>query len=83
MKIVFDTSAKVRAIHEEMLRRRSPDDSFRAAQELTRFAHQLAFDTVRRNDPDLTDDEIWLRLAEERLGADMVRKVRERRAKAS
>ncbi|HEY0157228.1 MAG TPA: hypothetical protein VGF28_08090 [Thermoanaerobaculia bacterium] len=83
MKLLSDTSDKVRAIHEEMLRRRTPEESFRTAQQLTQFVHQLAFDNLRAQHPELTEEEAWLKLAAERLGADVVRKVNARRAKAS
>jgi hypothetical protein len=83
MKLLSDTSPKVRAIHNELLRRRSPEESFRMAQQLTLFVQQLAFDNLRQVHPELSDDELWLKLASERLGADIVRKACEQRSKAS
>lgn len=83
MKLFHDASEKVRAIHDEMLRRRTPEESFRRAQQLTQFVHQLAFDNLRAQHPELTADEAWLKLAGERLGKDVVRRVYARRAKAS
>ncbi|MEA2464927.1 MAG: hypothetical protein QOJ98_2674 [Acidobacteriota bacterium] len=83
MKLFSDTSEKVRRIHDEMLRRKTPEESFRMAQQLTLFAQQLAFDTLRDARPDLSDDEVWLKLAADRLGADMVRKIYASISKAS
>jgi len=83
MKLFSDTSEKVRAIHDEMLRRKTPEESFAMAQQLTLFAQQLAFDSLRDARPDLSDEEVWLKLAADRLGADVVRKVYGTSLKAS
>lgn len=83
MKLLSDVSDKVRAIHDEMLRRKSGEESFRTAQQLTLFVHGLAFNSVREQHPELSDDEIWLKLAAERLGEDVVSKVYPRWRKAS
>jgi hypothetical protein len=83
MKLFSDTSEKVRAIHDEMLRRKTPEESFQMAQQLTLFVQQLAFDNLRDARPDLSDDEVWLTLAADRLGADVVRRVYAGSLKAS
>lgn len=78
MKCPLDTSAKAQAMHDELLRRKTPEERFRMAQEFTIGAQKLAFASLRQEHPDWSDDEIWLSLAERRLGADVVRKVRDR-----
>ncbi|HEX8251878.1 MAG TPA: hypothetical protein VF846_01930 [Thermoanaerobaculia bacterium] len=75
MKLFSDTSEKVRAIHDDMLRRKSAQERLQMAQTWTIGAQNLAFAAMRQRRPELTDDEIWLKLAGRRLGADVVRKV--------
>ncbi|HYO75631.1 MAG TPA: hypothetical protein VE010_04145 [Thermoanaerobaculia bacterium] len=83
MKLLSDTSAKARAVHDALLRRKTPEESFETARQLTLFVQHLAFSNVRERNPDLSDDEIWLTLASERLGPDVVRKIYTQRHKAS
>lgn len=43
--------------------------------EITLAVQRLAFTGLRSKHPNDTDDEIWLRLAAKRLGADYVAKI--------
>jgi len=42
---------------------------------LTLMVQELAFTGMRMRHPEASDDEIWLRLAVDRLGAEVVKKV--------
>ena len=75
MKLFLDTTPKARLVYEESLRRKTPEESLRIAQELTLAGQQIAFAGMRERHPDLSDDDIWLKLAVLRLGEDVVRKV--------
>jgi hypothetical protein len=75
MPVLSDTTERARLVHEDVLRRKSPLQRLRMAQELTIGLQKIAFAAMRQRNPELTDDEIWMRLAERRLGADVVRSV--------
>lgn len=81
MNVLSDTRPSARTLHEDLLRRKTPEESFEIARGLTRSVQMVAFDSVRQRHPELSDDEVWLKLAAERLGAEVVRKVYERRTK--
>lgn len=78
MKVPLDTTPKMQAIQDELLRRKTPEERFRMAQEFNLGLQRLAFASLRQEHPEWSDDEIWLELAKRRLGEDVVRKVRER-----
>ncbi len=70
-----DTTSEVQAKRDELLRAMSGEERLRVVQELTLGVQQLAFAGLRQRHPDLPDDELWLKLAARRLGADVFRKV--------
>ncbi len=59
----------------DILRRMTAAQKAQLTSELTLAVQQLAFAGERDSDPAATDDQIWLRLAARRLGADIVRKA--------
>ncbi len=67
--------AAVRFLDVRVVRRKTPEERLRMAQELTLAVQQIAFDGMRERHPELSDDDIWLKLAVLRLGEDVVRKV--------
>jgi hypothetical protein len=70
-----DTGEKADRFQFDMLRRMSPSERAVLMTELTLSAQRLAFAGLRLRHPNASDDEIWLRLAARRLGAETVRKV--------
>jgi len=62
-------------LHVEILRGMTAQQKAQLTSELTLAVQQLAFAGARRDDPAATDEEIWLRLASRRLGADVVQEV--------
>lgn len=70
-----DTSASADRMQFDILRRMSPQQRLALMTELTLTAQRLAFLGLRSRYPDATDDEIWLRLAAHRLGAERVAKI--------
>jgi hypothetical protein len=70
-----DTTPEARLGYEESLRRMTRDERIRMAQELTLSAQRIAFAEMRERYPELSDDDIRLKLAVVRLGEDVVRKV--------
>lgn len=75
MPVLTDTTQKARLIHEDVLRRKSPQQRLRTAQELTIGLQRIAFAAMRQRSPELTEDEIWMRLAARRLGREIALKV--------
>ncbi|HVE72538.1 MAG TPA: hypothetical protein VNI54_14330 [Thermoanaerobaculia bacterium] len=71
----MDTSKKAWDLQFELLRRKTGEERLEMARQMTLFVQQLAFAGVRQRHPELTDDEIWLKLAAARLGADVLKKV--------
>lgn len=70
-----DTTLQARLVQEELLRRKTPQQRLRMAQELTIGLQKITFAAMRQRLPDLSDEEIWLRLAARRLGPAVMRKV--------
>jgi hypothetical protein len=70
-----DTSPDADQVQLELLQRMSPAQRGELMTQLTLAVQQLAFAGKKQRFPDATDDEIWLRLAADRLGADVVKKV--------
>ena len=70
-----DTSEAADRIQFDLLRRMTPNERAQRMAELTRMVQQLAFAGMRARYPEATDDEIWLRLAAQRLGRETMRKV--------
>lgn len=71
----MDTSKKAWDLQFAILRQKTPEERLEMARQMTLFVQRLAFDGLRAQYPDLPDDELWLKLAARRLGADVVRKV--------
>ena len=71
----MDTPKKVWDLQFELLRRKTPEERLEMARQMTLFVQRLAFEGLRAQYPDLSDDEIWLKLAARRLGADVFRRV--------
>jgi predicted alpha-1,6-mannanase (GH76 family) len=70
-----DTAPEMQAKRDALLRAMSGEERLRIARELTLGVQRLAFAGLRQRYPDLSDDELWLKLAARRLGVDVVRKV--------
>jgi hypothetical protein len=60
-----DVSAEVYAIQLSILRAQTPAQKFRAAVEMSDFAHRLAQTGLRERHPDCTDENVGRMLAEE------------------
>ncbi len=71
----MDTPKKVWDLQFELLRRKTPEERLEMARQMTLFVQRLAFEGLRAQYPDLSDDEIWLKLAARRLGREVVLKV--------
>lgn len=70
-----DTDPNVLEIRDARLREMSERQRAEILTGLTLSVQQLAFAGMRERFPQAADDEIWLRLAVSRLGAEMVRKA--------
>ncbi len=75
MNLFLNTAREAGLVYDETLRRMTDEEKIRLCQRLTLAAQQVAFDRMRERYPDLSDRDIWLKLAVERLGEDLVRKV--------
>jgi len=70
-----DTRTSADQVHFDILRKMSAQERLALMTQLTLSVQRLAFTGLRSKYPDSTDDEIWLRLAAKRLGADRVAKI--------
>lgn len=70
-----DTSLDADDVQFEILRRMTPVERAALMTELTLAVQDLAMAGMRARHPNASDDELRLRLAVHRLGADTVRKV--------
>ena len=70
-----DTSEQADRVQFEIWSRMSVEQKAQLLTALTRDVQRLAFAGMRARYPEATDDEIWLRLAVQRLGRETVRKV--------
>ena len=70
-----DTSEEADRMQFAILREMSINDKAKLLMELNAMVQQLAFAGMRRRYPNASDDEIWLRLAAQRLGRETVKKV--------
>jgi hypothetical protein len=75
MPPLHDTSPEMIERQFAQLRAMSGVERLELARQLTLAVQQLASIGMRRRYPEATDEEIWLRLAAERLGRDVVLKV--------
>lgn len=71
----LDTPKKVWDLQFELLRRLTPQQRWEIGREMTLAWQRNVFAMLRGQYPDLSDDEIWLKLAVRRLGRDVVRTV--------
>jgi hypothetical protein len=70
-----DTSAAADSVQLELLREMSPAARAERMTALTLAVQRLALAGMRRRHPLASEDELWLRLAAQRLGPEVVRKV--------
>lgn len=70
-----DTSPEMIERQFARLRAMSGVERLELARQLTIAVQRLAFIGMRRRYPHAADDELWLRLAADRLGRDVVLKV--------
>lgn len=70
-----DTDPSAARLQESLLRALPEQQRAEIARGLTLSVQRLAFAGMRARFPSASDDEIWLRLAVHRLGAEMVRKA--------
>lgn len=73
--MLSDTSSDAAEKYYESLRQLGEAGRAELARQLTLAVQRLAFTGLRQRFPAVSDDEIWLRLAVERLGPDLVRDV--------
>lgn len=66
-----DTSAEAEQVVLEIARRRTPGEKAARVWAMMEYVHNLAFAALRRQHPDLTDDEIRFRLTARRLGREL------------
>ena len=71
----LDTPKKVWDLQFDMLRRKTPEERLEMARQMTLSIQHLALTHLRQEHPDLSDDELWLKLAARRLGREVVHKV--------
>lgn len=71
----LDTSPAADRIQFERLRAMSPEQRGAILTALTLTVQELALAGLRQRYPVATEDELWLRLAVRRLGADVVQRV--------
>lgn len=70
-----DTHRHVSELQYARLREMTESERAEIARGLTLFVQQVAFAGMRERFPAASDDEIWLRLAVNRLGPELVRKA--------
>lgn len=70
-----DTSPGAEAVQQELIRRMSFAERAERMTALTLAVQELAFAGMKLRHPEADDDEIWLRLAANRLGRALVKKV--------
>ena len=59
----------------EILRSKTAEERLEMARQMTLSYQRELFTIACAQHPDLSDDEIWLKVAARRLGRDVVRKV--------
>jgi hypothetical protein len=70
-----DTSPEVVAKHAALVAALSPAERARRVRDLTLAANMMAIAGLRRRHPHASEQELLLRLAARRLGADVVERV--------
>jgi hypothetical protein len=71
----LDTPKKVWDLQFDLLRRKTPEERLEMARQMTLSMQRFVLASLRQEHPELSDDELWLKLAVRRLGRDVVRKV--------
>ena len=71
----LDTPKKVWDLQFELLRQKTPAERLEMGREMTLAWQRNVFAMLRARYPELSDDEIWLKLAVRRLGRDVVRSI--------
>ncbi|MBI2921077.1 MAG: hypothetical protein HYY18_08340 [Planctomycetes bacterium] len=66
-----DTSPESEQVMIDLARRRTPGEKASRIWGMMEFVHDLAFAGLRRRRPELTDDQIRLRLTARRLGREL------------
>ncbi len=62
-------------VQRDLLRKMTPAEKLECVRGLTIAVQQLAFAGMRVRYPDASGDELWLRLAAQRLGPELVKKI--------
>ena len=70
-----DTSAEAEQVVLEIARRRTPGEKAARVWAMMEYVHNLAFAALRRQRPELTNDEVRLRLTARRLGRELTIEV--------
>ena len=70
-----DTSPEANEAQWKLIREMTPAQRAIRMAELTAMVQTLAFAGMKRRHPSDSDDEIWLRLAVQRLGPDVVKRI--------
>lgn len=63
-----DTTPEAERIVVELARERSPGEKAARVWAMMRYVHDLAFSSMRRRHPELSDDDVRMRLTALRLG---------------
>jgi hypothetical protein len=70
-----DTSPEAWKVWLELIRKMTPAERLQRAFEYSAFVRNLAESTLRREHPDASEREIFLRAARQRLGPDLFSRV--------
>jgi hypothetical protein len=70
-----DSDRRARRIQDDILRRMTPEDRFRAVCGLIRAADAIACAGIRERFPQASEREVFLRLAVRKLGPDLACRV--------
>lgn len=68
-----DTSDDAARVQVEIWRRMSPQQKLFLMRDMTLAIQRLAFQSMSQREPELSADEIWLRLAARRLSPELIR----------
>ena len=75
--VLSDTPPSILALQDELLRELGEVGRLERSRELTIAVQRLAFTGMRSRFPEASEDEIWLRLAVERIGPELVARIYE------
>lgn len=71
----LDTPKKIWDLQFDLLRQKTPEERLEMARQMTLSMQRFVMASLRQEHPELSDDELWLKLAVRRLGREVVRKV--------